>query len=169
MIVLDTEGNKVDNKVKPEDTKHPLCRCSGPERRCWRWGPLCCPPRCRKWRADGPEGKAWAPGGGYSSEPAADDGFNPRIFKQTSAQVLLSLPFHSSSRSWFSLFYRGAVGTKAELVKPASATTWRKSASAHLQEEAFVCACGVVGGQVGSDQQELGVIRQFDVSVSGQT
>lgn len=39
----------------------------------------------------------------------------------------------------------------------------------HLQEEAFVCAGGVVGRQVGGDEQELGVIRQFDVSVSRQT
>lgn len=36
----------------------------------------------------------------------------------------------------------------------------------HLYEEALVCARRVVGGQVSSDQQELGVIRQFDVSVS---
>lgn len=36
----------------------------------------------------------------------------------------------------------------------------------HLYKEALVCARGVVGGQVSSDQQELGVIRQLDVSVS---
>lgn len=39
----------------------------------------------------------------------------------------------------------------------------------HLQEEAFVRAGGVVGRQVGGDEQELGVVRQLDVSVSGQT
>lgn len=39
----------------------------------------------------------------------------------------------------------------------------------HLQEEAFVRAGGVVGRQVGGDEQELGVERQLDVSVSGQT
>lgn len=41
-----------------------------------------------------------------------------------------------------------------------------KIKSLYLYKEAFICACGVVGRQVGSDQQELGVIRQFNMSVS---
>lgn len=39
----------------------------------------------------------------------------------------------------------------------------------YLQEEALIRAGRVVGRQVGGDQQELGVIRQFNVSVSRQT
>lgn len=39
----------------------------------------------------------------------------------------------------------------------------------HLQEEAFVRAGRVVRRQVRGDEQELGVVRQLDVSVSGQT
>lgn len=38
----------------------------------------------------------------------------------------------------------------------------------HLEEEAFVCASRVVGRQVGGNQQELGVIRKFNMSVSRQ-
>lgn len=44
-----------------------------------------------------------------------------------------------------------------------------REVSSHLQEEALVRACRVVGGQVGSDQQELGVVRQLHVGVSRQT
>lgn len=51
------------------------------------------------------------------------------------------------------LFTRGGVNNNHKL-------------HSHLYEEALVCARRVVGGQVSSDQQELGVIRQFDVSVS---
>lgn len=49
------------------------------------------------------------------------------------------------------------------------ASTTPPGVSSHLHEEALVRACGVVGGQVGGDQQELGVIGQLHVSVSRQT
>lgn len=39
----------------------------------------------------------------------------------------------------------------------------------YLHKEAFICAGRVVGGQIGSNQQKLGIIRKFNVSVSRQT
>ncbi len=94
-----------------------------PGRRCWQWGRLCCPPHCRKWRADGPVGRALAQEDGYLSRNETehvDIIFNRLHLKPISVKASVMLgwsPSHFSLRSLFFLFYRDAVGKKQRNIK----------------------------------------------------
>lgn len=103
------------------------------------------------------------------------------------------LPFHFSSKSLFFLFCHDAVEHKERelhlIIKVNKDNLTSSSIQIILQrqyissymymlleinliylhKETFICAGRVVGGQIGSNQQKLGIIRKFNVSVSRQT